>query len=186
MIKIEPIPIDGAFLVTPIPFVDDRGKFLRLVCEETFDGYGLVSAFPQVSVSHNPNRGTLRGMHFQTHPTSETKLVTCVMGRVYDVIVDLRQNSNTYLTAYGKELVGAQCEAIYAPKGCAHGFLTLENNAMIEYHIDQRYSSTNAAGFRWDDPLVAINWPIDPIIMSERDQNLPPLSSLIKSQKLPM
>lgn len=149
---------------------DDRGFFARTWCQREFEDHGLNSRLVQCSVSVTSKRGTLRGMHYQTEPYEEAKLVRCIKGSVYDVIVDIRPDSPTYAGWFGIVLSGDNRTSLYVPEGFAHGFLTLEDDAEVFYQISQYYSAEHARGFRWDDSLFAIEWPFEPRMMSERDR----------------
>ena len=171
--KIEPTSIAGVMTVEIEPLADDRGIFARTFCAETFAKHGLLSKFPQSNTSWNAHRGTLRGMHYQNEPHPEVKLVRCTRGRIYDVIVDLRSDSNTYKKWLAVELDAQLRNAIYIPAGCAHGFLTLEENCAIDYVMDADYVPGSARGCRWNDPAFGIEWPFAPMVMSERDMTWP-------------
>lgn len=169
----RPLPLAGACLIELQPQADDRGSFMRTFCRDEFAGHGLDPACAQSSVSRNTLRGTLRGMHFQADPHAECKLVRCSRGRLFDVIVDLRQGSPTRGRWHGTELDADRPLALYVPAGFAHGFLTLEDNTEVSYQISVPYRPEAARGFRWDDPGVAIAWPEAPRHLSERDRQLP-------------
>jgi dTDP-4-dehydrorhamnose 3,5-epimerase len=163
----------GAYLVEIEPRADERGFFARTFCEEEFAAAGLSTRFPQTSISHNARRGTVRGMHFQAAPHEETKLVRCVSGAVYDVIVDVRPGSPSYLRSMGVELSAKNRSALYIPTGFAHGFQTLMDDSELLYMIDVNYVAEAARGVRWNDPSVNVEWP-DPInLISRRDEQFP-------------
>jgi dTDP-4-dehydrorhamnose 3,5-epimerase len=163
--------ISGAFLVEIDPVHDDRGFFARTFCREEFSRHGLETEFPQISLSHNTRRGTLRGLHYQAEPYAEVKVVRCVRGSVFDVVVDLRPRSPTYCRWVGRELSEANHSAFYIPKGVAHGFFTLSDASELEYQISTSYMSASARGVRWNDPAFGIVWPEVPRVMSARDQS---------------
>lgn len=165
--------IEGAFLVEPEPIEDDRGFFARTYCREQFMAHGLDNDFLQHSVAFNLRKGTLRGMHFQRNPYGETKLVRCIRGEIYDVILDIRPASPTFLSWYAVILNEKALRAIYIPEGCAHGYMTLEDNSLVEYLIDKPHSSQAAGGIRFDDPLFGICWPEEPAVISEKDRAYP-------------
>jgi dTDP-4-dehydrorhamnose 3,5-epimerase len=171
--KIEPTSIAGVMTVEIEPLADDRGIFARTFCAETFAKHGLLSEFPQSNTSWNAHRGTLRGMHYQDEPHSEVKLVRCTRGRIYDVIVDLRSDSNTYKKWLAVELDAQLRNAIYIPAGCAHGFMTLQDNCEVFYQMGESYFPHLARGVRWDDPEFAVEWPALPAHISQRDANYP-------------
>jgi dTDP-4-dehydrorhamnose 3,5-epimerase len=165
----------GATLVDLERRADERGSFARTFCEREFVAHGLPSRFPQCNLSHNRLAGTLRGMHFQAPPTAESKLVRCVSGAIFDVIVDLRSGSPTQLDWLGVELSAANGRALFVPVGFAHGFITLEDETSIYYHMGDFYRAEGASGFRWNDPRVGIVWPRSPTTIAERDAGYPDL-----------
>lgn len=171
--RIEPTPIGGAHLVDIEPIEDERGFFARSHCRDTFRTWGLEPEFAQSSVSFNRHRGTLRGMHYQQAPHREVKLVRCTRGAVFDVIVDLRGDSPTFLRSVGVELSAGNHRAVYVPHGVAHGFVSLTDDAEVLYQISVPYVAGHAAGVRWDDPAFAIAWPLSPLIVSGRDRLYP-------------
>lgn len=167
--RFQPTAVVGAFVVELDELHDDRGMFARTFCADTFAEHGLTSTFPQCSVSFNHKRGTLRGLHYQQKPGEETKLVRAVRGRVFDVAVDLRPQSSSFLQWASVELDAERRNAFYIPEGCAHGFLTLEDNCELFYQISDVYQPELARSVRWDDPTFAIEWPFLPSIISRRD-----------------
>lgn len=166
-------PLAGAVVLDPESHVDHRGSFTRAFCRREFASHGLNPDVAQCSLSYNRSRGTLRGMHYQAAPSEEAKLVRCVRGAVYDVIIDLRPRSPTYTQHFAVELTAENRRAIYIPEGFAHGFQSLEDDSEILYQMSEFYAPDRARGVRWDDPAFAIRWPIaDPIIL-ERDDTYP-------------
>jgi dTDP-4-dehydrorhamnose 3,5-epimerase len=165
--------LPGAWLIDLEPHVDDRGFFARTYCEREFGEYGMATRYPQCNVSLNTRALTLRGMHYQAAPHREAKLVRCVKGAIHDVIVDLRPSSPTRLQWVAEELTGRNRRAFYVPPGCAHGFLTLEDDTEVHYQMGEFYVAGAARGFRWDDPLFRIAWPGSPLVVSERDNTYP-------------
>ncbi len=164
----------GAYLVEPEKKEDERGYFVRTFCVEQFRERGLNTSVAQCSVSFNKRKGTLRGMHFQAAPHEEAKLVSCVSGSVYDVIVDIRRDSPTFMSWRGYELSAANGLAIFVPEGFAHGFQALAGNSRVYYQISEFYKPEFSRGFRWDDPEIGIKWPeSDARVISDRDENLP-------------
>ena len=155
--------------------VDKRGFFARTFCVEEFREAELPVEFVQCSLSRNVSRGTLRGLHFQRPPSQEGKLVRCTRGAVYDVIVDLRADSNSYLRHVGVELSEENCRAVYIPPGCAHGFQTLFPDSDVFYQMTDVYAPELGAGLRWNDPALSIEWPIENPVMNRRDQDYPEL-----------
>lgn len=152
---------------------DDRGAFARCWCEREFGEHGLNAKLVQCSFSINPRRGTLRGMHYQTSPYQEAKLVRCTRGSLYDVAIDLRPLSATFMQWVGCKLTSENRRALYIPEGCAHGFLTLEDNTEVLYLISDFYSEAAARGVRWNDPAFNIAWPEDVSVISNRDREYP-------------
>lgn len=166
-------PLKGAYLIDLEKKGDDRGFFARIFCSEEFSKCGLEDKFLQANNSHSVHKGTLRGLHYQLDPMSETKLVRCTQGSFYDVILDLRPSSETFLKSFGAILSAENRTMMYVPKGFAHGFLTLENHSEVIYLVSQIYSKELERGIRWNDPKFKIAWPDNPSIISERDQNHP-------------
>jgi len=167
----------GAYVIEPERLDDQRGFFARTFCTDEFADQGLVTEFPQCSISYNAIRGTLRGMHFQRPPSAEAKLVRCTMGAVQDVIVDLRQDSSTCGQWISVELSAESRNSIYIPPGFAHGFLTLRDASEMYYQISERYDPTTAGGVRFDDPALNLKW-VDAIrVIADRDRAYPDLES---------
>jgi dTDP-4-dehydrorhamnose 3,5-epimerase len=163
----------GAYIVEPEPHEDSRGFFARTFCAREFQEHGLLNSFVQCSVSLSRERGTLRGLHYQRPPACEVKLVRCTAGALYDVIVDLRPDSPTYLQHIGVELTAKNRRALYVPEMFAHGLQTLENDTEVFYQISQYYSPGNAAGLRYDDPRLGISWPLSVACISPKDLKWP-------------
>jgi dTDP-4-dehydrorhamnose 3,5-epimerase len=161
--------IAGVHVVELEPAVDERGFFARTYDRRALADRGIAFAIEQASVSYNRRRGTLRGMHLQVPPHEEAKLVRCLRGTVHDVVVDLRAGSPTQLESLAVELSAERRNALYVPPGLAHGFLTLEDGCELEYLISTPYVPAAAAGVRWDDPAIAIEWPAAPTVISPRD-----------------
>jgi len=172
-VKLLPTRIPGVVQIELQPQVDARGSFARTYCEATFRAHGLEPVGVQCNVSANPQRGTLRGLHFQAPPAEEAKLVRCVRGRLFDVAVDLRPDSPTIRQWFGIELDGERGNGLYIPRGCAHGFLTLADDTVVDYRMGAVYVADLARGVRWNDPAFAIAWPFAPIHISERDAGYP-------------
>jgi dTDP-4-dehydrorhamnose 3,5-epimerase len=171
------ISLAGAFVIEPEPRADERGFFARTYGETEFRELGLEPCGRQWSVSYNIRRGTLRGLHYQADPHAETKLVRCVAGAVWDVIVDLRRSSATFGRWAAVELTAANRCAFYIPRGFAHGFQTLSDDAELLYAISPDYVVEAARGIRWNDPTIAITWPLPPVSLSPRDADLPLLEA---------
>jgi dTDP-4-dehydrorhamnose 3,5-epimerase len=149
---------------------DNRGFFALTWSQIDFEQKGLVSKVVQSNLSYNHTQGTLRGMHFQHAPFSETKLVRCIRGSIYDVIVDIRPSSPTFKQWVGVELTADNRRAVYVPEGCAHGFQTLEDNCDVLYQVSQFYTPSAQAGLPYNDPAFAIVWPLPVSIISDRDR----------------
>jgi dTDP-4-dehydrorhamnose 3,5-epimerase len=159
----------GAFVVELSPHADERGFFARTFCEEEFAARGLPARFPQSNLSRNGRAGTLRGMHYNSAPHREAKLVRCTSGAIWDAIVDLRAGSPTRLRWLGLELTAESGDALFVPEGFAHGFLTLQDSTDVSYWMGRSYVAGAARGFRWDDPRIGIRWPRPPALLSGRD-----------------
>lgn len=168
-----PLRLHGAFEIAPEPIADERGFFSRTFCTNEFAAHGLETALVQCNISYNRRKGTLRGMHYQKKPHEEAKLVRCTMGAIYDVIIDLRPESQTYKQWVGIELSAQNRKALYIPHGLAHGFLTIADDSEVFYQMSEFFHPECSAGVRWDDPAFAIQWPVDVLVISERDMNYP-------------
>jgi dTDP-4-dehydrorhamnose 3,5-epimerase len=171
--RFEPLAIDGAALVRIEPNLDARGFFARAFCVEEFAAAGLPTQLVQASVSYNERAGTVRGMHFQWPPSQEGKLVRCIRGRLYDVLLDLRPRSPAYLQHLAVTLDEDNHDAVFIPPGIAHGFQTLRPRTEIWYQMTDSYVPELAAGVRWNDPAFAIRWPMPESMISERDAHYP-------------
>lgn len=170
-------PLAGVLVIEPEAIADQRGYFARLFDRDEFLDRGLAATLVQSSTSYNRLAGTLRGLHFQRPPHEEAKLVRCTRGSIWDVAVDLRPNSVTYLHWYGVVLSAEDARMLYVPPGCAHGFMTLEDDSEVHYQIDSGYVPEAASGVRWDDPAIGIDWPSVPKVISERDRTFPDLTT---------
>ena len=169
--KILETDIDGAYLVEWESFDDERGYFARTRSDSVFAEHGLSNDLSECSISFNKLRGTLRGMHYQAAPHGETKLVMCVGGLIFDALIDLRPDSKSYLKAFSAELSLTNRRMLYIPAGVAHGFMTLEDSSYVHYQIGGEYTPTSTRGVRWDDPAFGIEWPMQPIVLSDRDRD---------------
>jgi len=192
--------LKGAYLIEIQKLEDERGFFARSYCFREFEAHGLNPRVVQCNISYNAKKGTLRGMHYQVTPFEEAKLVRCTSGSIYDVIVDLRPDSETYCEWLGIELTSgssklkahssqpnkdcslsktpskvegltAHYTMLYVPEGFAHGFLTLEDDTEVFYQMSEFYAPDSSAGFRWNDPAFEIEWPMEPTVMSEKDRS---------------
>jgi dTDP-4-dehydrorhamnose 3,5-epimerase len=171
--KFEPLPLPGAHLIHLEKRGDDRGFFARVFCENEFSQKGLMSRFVQINNSLSAKKGTLRGMHYQLPPAAEVKVVRCVRGALYDVILDLRPQSPTFGQYYGAELSAENRTMMYAPEGFAHGFITLEPDTEAIYLASATYVPDTERGVRFDDPKFNIRWPIAPTEISDKDRKWP-------------
>ncbi|MFV2065381.1 MAG: dTDP-4-dehydrorhamnose 3,5-epimerase [Pirellulales bacterium] len=169
--------IDGVFLIRPDYQADDRGGFARTWCRKAFTQRGLESELAQCNLSFNKCRGTVRGLHFQRPPHAETKLVRCTRGAIYDVAVDLRRDQSTFLSWVAFELTEDNHQMLYIPEYCAHGFQTLRDRTEVCYQMSTPYHAESASGIGWNDPAVAIAWPIRQPILSARDRSWPPVQT---------
>jgi len=166
-------PVAGVFAVEPEPVEDERGHFARAFCAEEFAARGLDPRVAQCSVSFNRRRGTLRGLHYQSAPHEEAKLVRCIRGAIFDVAVDLRPESPTFRRWVGVELTPANGLALYVPPGVAHGFQTLADESEVWYQISVPYAPDHGRGVRFDDPAFGVEWPEPVTVVSERDRSYP-------------
>lgn len=164
--------LKGAFIVDLDRKTDERGFFARTFCQHEFREHGLRSVTAQTNVALNAKKGTLRGMHFQYPPAAETKLVRCIRGALLDIIVDLRPESPTYLDHIGVELNEDNMRALYVPERFAHGFQALRDNTVTSYQMGEFYKPNAESGFRYDDPLLGLAWPLPVSVMSPKDRAL--------------
>ena len=173
----EETKLAGAFVVDLERREDPRGFFARSWCADEFADHGLSTQVVQANVSFNPRRATLRGMHFQRAPHAETKLVRCTQGAIYDVVIDLRPESDTYREWLGVELTQENRRALYVPEGFAHGYQTLVPDAEVFYQVSEFYTPDAEGGVRWDDPAFGIEWP-EPgsAFLSDKDRSWPDFS----------
>src|SRR5581483_6194527 len=171
--RFNEIALKGAFVIESEQRFDVRGSFFRTFCAEEFHSHGLSGQFQQCGISTNTARGTLRGMHLQKDPKSEAKLVRCLKGAIYDVIVDLRRESATFRQWFSIQLTESSPTSLYVPVGFAHGFLTLRNDTDVFYQITEPYAAELSTGVRWNDPAFAILWPEEIAVISDRDRNYP-------------
>ena len=169
--RFTPTKLAGAYIIEPQPHADSRGLFARTFCANEFRAQGLVDVFVQCNTSWNVSKGTLRGLHFQLSPSSEVKLVRCTAGALWDVIVDLRPESATYLQYVAVELTAGNRLALYIPEMFAHGFQTLEEGTEVFYQMSQFYAPKLARGIRYDDPKIRIKWPLPVTSISDLDLN---------------
>lgn len=171
--RFEPAGLDGAWILDLEPHDDERGFFARVWCAEEFGARGMKDRLAQCSLSFSRRAGTLRGMHFQAPPAEEAKVVRCVRGAVYDVLLDLRPSSPSYRKWIARELTADNRRAVYVPEGFAHGFLTLTDDTEVLYLISAPHAPALVRGVRWNDPAFGIEWPMAPSVISERDRTYP-------------
>lgn len=164
-------PLQDAWVIDNKNISDDRGFFARAFCANEFQEHGLNPTIAQGNMSYNYKKGTLRGMHYQKSPAEETKLVRCTHGSIYDVIVDIRPDSPTYMQHYGVELSAQNRRALYVPEMFAHGYLTLTDDAEVTYLVSEFYTPGVEDGYRYDDPALGIDWPVPIEVVSEKDAN---------------
>jgi dTDP-4-dehydrorhamnose 3,5-epimerase len=169
----NPLNLAGAFTIEVEPFQDNRGFFTRTFCEREFAQYDLVQHFVQANHSGSHGKGVIRGMHFQHPPFSEVKLVKCVQGAIFDVIVDARAGSPTFLQWAGAELTAENKRMMYVPAGFAHGIQTLTDYSEIVYMVSNFYNKESEGGIRYNDEKVKIEWPLPVSLVSEKDQQIP-------------
>jgi|LWDU01.1.fsa_nt_gi dTDP-4-dehydrorhamnose 3,5-epimerase len=179
-----PLKLKGAYLIDLDTYEDERGCFYRNFCKKEFESNKLIHNFVQSNISHNKSIYTLRGLHFQREPYSETKLVQCLIGKIWDVIVDLRKDSPTYCQWLNIELSEQAAQILYIPAGFAHGYLTLTENTQLLYLISNFYHAESVAGINWNDKKLNINWPHLPKIISDKDSCLPDIETLISHNQI--
>ncbi len=167
--------LKGAFIVDIEPIEDARGFFARSWCQEEFKRHALNPRLEQCNISFNKKNGTLRGMHFQLSPHQEAKLVRCTKGNIYDVIIDMRLESETFREWIGIELSADNRRMLYVPEGFAHGYQTMEDDSEIFYQVSESYHPESERGVRWDDPLIGIAWPMAQPLISDKDRSWPRL-----------
>lgn len=169
--KLTPTRLTGAFAIEHEPVTDERGYFVRTFCAASLEKAGLESSFPQHSMSRSHLKGTIRGLHFQREPHGEVKIVRCLAGSIWDVLLDLRPDSPTYRKWQAFELAATGYRQLYVPKGFAHGFQALTDDVSVSYLISTGYAPDFAAGVRFDDPAFGIAWPLPVTMISERDRS---------------
>ncbi len=185
MLTLEPTPLTGAFIVKPRRIGDDRGFFERLFCAQTFGDHGLVATVAQVNHSRSAREGTIRGLHYQLPPAAEAKVVACIAGGIFDVIVDVRGGSPTFLQWFGATLSPENGTMIYVPPGFAHGVQTLKLDSEIVYTTSAPHAPEFERGVRYDDPRVGIRWPLAPTALSDKDLALPLLDAVFRGVCVP-
>lgn len=169
--KYTPTAVQGAMIVELEPRGDERGFFARMFDSDEFAAQGLDSVFPQINTSMSVEAGTLRGLHYQVAPHGEAKLVKCLRGAIFDVVADMRANSPTFGKWFGIELTAENRKMLYVPRGCAHGFMTLEDRTEVMYPASAPYAGASERVLRWNDPKIGIIWPREPAVLSDKDRN---------------
>ena len=176
----SPAPLQGSYIIEPQPFEDERGWFARFYCKNEFKQIGHDKEWVQLNHSVTNKKGAMRGMHFQKKPFREIKMVKCIAGKIFDVIIDLRQNSNSFLSWFGVELSAENKKMLYIPEGFAHGFQCLSDRCELIYHHSELYVPEAEAGIRYNDPAINIQWPLPVTQLSPRDQDHPYLDETFK------
>jgi dTDP-4-dehydrorhamnose 3,5-epimerase len=176
------LPLAGLYLIKLQPHPDARGFFARAFCVDEFAAAGLPADFPQHNLARSTRAGTLRGMHLQLAPFGEDKYVRCVNGRIFDAVIDLREDSPTYLKSTAVELDAGAGDALFVPRGFAHGYQALEADTDVFYAMSARYAPQAARSIRWNDPALGIDWPLPDPILSEADRNAPDLQTFLRER----
>jgi len=169
-------PLSGVYTIELEPFQDERGLFARTFCKKEFEQIGHQAEFIQFNHSRTTHKGSIRGLHYQNPPFAEIKLIRCITGSVYDVVVDIREGSPTFLQHFGVTLSAKNQTMIYIPEGFAHGFQTLEESAELIYHHSAFYTPGHEGGIAYNEPKIGIQWPLPPTVISTKDQNHPMLT----------
>ena len=178
MIELSSVENRGPYLIKFNPFIDERGFFHRAFCKKTLKDHGIDFEIKQINISFNKIKGTIRGMHFQRAPKLESKIIICLSGKIFDVIVDLRSKSSTYGNFFSFELDSNKFNGLYVPKGYAHGFQTLKNNTKLLYLHSENYFPEHEGGLNSMDPSLKIQWPISKFFSSDRDKKHPNLNNI--------
>jgi dTDP-4-dehydrorhamnose 3,5-epimerase len=176
--KITQTEINDLIIIEPKVFGDNRGWFVESYNQRVFSNHGISIEFKQDNHSLSKEKGVLRGLHFQNNPYAQTKLVRCTRGKIWDVAVDLRKSSATYLKWFGIELTRENHKMLFIPQGFAHGFITLEENTEVQYKVDNFYDLNTDRSIKYDDPDIGIKWPLDDVVLSEKDKRAPYLKDL--------
>jgi dTDP-4-dehydrorhamnose 3,5-epimerase len=177
--RFQETPVHGVVLITPDHFDDERGFFQCTWASDQFEAHGLESRMVQRNVSFNRAQHTLRGMHYQRQPHTEAKIVSCLVGAIFDVAMDIRPDSPSYGKWFGAELSQANGALLYVPNGCAHGYLSLKPETTVEYLISEYYHPEVAGGLRWDDPFFNVDWPGRPSVINARDATYPDFEPVV-------
>lgn len=176
--KFTELNLKGVYLISPEIFSDSRGKFHRSFCKNEFKENGLDYSFEQGNISENPQIGTLRGFHYQIEPYQESKTISCITGSIFDVVIDLRKDSSTFLQSVSVQISYRNKESIFIPKGCANAWLTLESNTFIHYYMGSFYKPGFDKGIKFNDKFFNIKWPFYPKLISDKDLQFPDFNPL--------
>ena len=177
--KFRNLLVEGAYIIEPKLFEDERGIFRRSYCEGEYANYGLETTVSQGNISENPFRYTLRGFHFQKGTDGEAKTLSCITGSIYNIIVDIRKTSKTYMKWVAVEISSAGKESIYVPSGCANAYLTMEDNTIIHYYMSKAYVAESYMGFNYKDETFEFTWPNKVERISDKDKNLPLFKDIV-------
>jgi dTDP-4-dehydrorhamnose 3,5-epimerase len=179
-----PLPFKGAYIIEPEVYHDERGSFYRFFCADEFRQIGHNKPWVQLNHSYTKSKATVRGLHFQLPPHTEIKMVKCIVGKILDIIVDLRKGSSTYLQWTGAEISADNRRMMYIPEGFAHGFQTLTDDCEMIYHHSEVYTKDAERGIRFDDPVINIKWPLPPLHTSARDLQFPLITKQFQGIKV--
>ena len=179
-----PTPLKGSYVIDIFPIEDDRGWLARTYCKEEFKMIGHSAEWLQMNHTYTKKKGTIRGMHFQKPPHSEIKLIRCIAGSVFDVIIDIREGSETFLEWFGVELSATNMKMIYIPQGFAHGFQTQTDECQLVYHHSAVYTPGVEGGIRYEDKRVGVKWPLEVSAISQRDSGHPLITAQFKGIKI--
>lgn len=173
LMKFSELDIPGAWLIEPDLHRDERGVFRRHFCADEFSAHGIVPTVVQGNISENPHLGTLRGFHYQASPHQEAKTLSCLTGSIYDIVVDLRAGSATFMKWIAVELSAGDRKSLHVPAGCANAWLTTASQTCVHYYMSEFYTPGADRGFRYDDPAFTFHWPAPPKVISDKDRNYP-------------
>lgn len=182
--KFNELCISGAFLIEPELFCDERGIFRRHYCKEEYETHGIKTGVLQGNVSENPHEHTLRGFHYQLSPHAEGKTISCITGAIFDIIVDLRKESKTYMKWEAVNLDSDKRNALYVPPGCANAYMTTASNTIVHYYMSELYTPNSYQGFSYKDPEFNFKWPSEVKYISKKDKDLPNYLDSIEKIKL--
>jgi dTDP-4-dehydrorhamnose 3,5-epimerase len=171
--KFTELALHGVWLIEPVAFDDERGSFWRDFCADEYAAHGLSPTVAQGNGSRNTHRGTLRGFHYQAGPFGEAKTIACVTGSIYDIVVDLRKDSPTFMQWISLEISAAGHQSLYVPVGCANAWLTTAPDTTLHYYMSERFVPDSYRGIRYNDPAFGFRWPSEPVVISEKDRTHP-------------